>query len=146
MTVPNDVLKLIKEREGFSSKVYTDTLGKMTVGYGHLLNKQDALRYHTGEEVPEDVIDSWFFQDTLTAYHAAIAQSLMIGFDDPRLTNALASVSFQLGALWYRRFPKCWAALMANNWKEAALEAEDSAWNRETPVRVKDFTDVLRSL
>jgi GH24 family phage-related lysozyme (muramidase) len=36
-----DVKTRIKKHEGFSAKVYLDSLGKGTIGYGHLLTEED---------------------------------------------------------------------------------------------------------
>ncbi len=37
-----DLKSRIKKHEGFLAKVYLDSLGKATIGYGHLLTEEDV--------------------------------------------------------------------------------------------------------
>lgn len=59
----------IKRNEGFSSRVYLDTKGFKTVGYGHKLpNKTDL---EVGDFVSMERINRWFINDYYTALHCA---------------------------------------------------------------------------
>jgi len=146
MTVPQPIIDLLKLREGFRSDVYLDTVGKPTAGMGHLLSSEELAQYPVGTVVPDDVLNEWIQDDTVACYVAGMSQARQIGSSDSRLINALSCVSFQLGAYWYNKFPHCWNALKAHNWQQAANEAQDSEWYKQTPVRVEDFQNVLYSL
>ena len=59
----------IKQNEGFKNRVYLDTLGNLTVGYGHKLRKADG--YKLGDYVATARIDRWFQADFNTALRCA---------------------------------------------------------------------------
>ena len=59
----------IKQSEGLKQKVYLDTKGNLTVGYGHRLYKSDG--YKVGDYVGMDKIDRWFEGDYQTALNCA---------------------------------------------------------------------------
>ena len=143
--VPSEIITLLKEREGFRTVVYLDSLGVSTVGLGHKLLPSELHLYPIGSTVPEDILNGWMGDDTMGAYVAAKSQARQIGLNDPRLINALAVVSFQLGDFWYKKFPKAWAFMLVHQWPEAVAEIRDSLWDKQTPVRTADFIGVLRS-
>ena len=144
--VPSEFVKLLESREGFRTVVYLDSLGKPTCGMGHRLLPDELITYPVGSTVPANVLEGWVESDTFGAYVAAKSQARQIGSSDPRLINALAYVSFQLGDFWFKKFPKTWAHLVAHQWKDAANEIQISEWYKQTPVRVHDFQAALRSL
>ena len=145
-TAPPEVLSLLKEREGWRTDVYLDSLDKPTSGMGHLLSESELAQYPVGSTVPEDILEQWQASDVNTAYLAALAQSAAIGFDNQILVNALASVSFQLGADWHKKLYGTWNLLTTHQWSAAAAHEELSLWAKETPLRAKDFADALISL
>lgn len=137
-----ETIALIKEREGFSQKVYADTLGFKTAGYGHKLSATDPHR--VGDTIPGNVSDSWFQHDLFRAESIAQKQCAEIG--EPQLLDALTCVAFQLGDKLETEFPHTWQALKAHDWELASEDVQDSLWFKETPVRVKDFQAALAAL
>src|ERR1022692_4506035 len=95
--VPQAVLDLIREREGYENVSYLDSVRKLTGGVGHLLVGAEADQYPKGTVISDAIILQWEQGDTLSAYKAAQEQAELIGIDDPILINALTSVCFQLG-------------------------------------------------
>ena len=51
----------IKEHEGFRSYVYKDSLGFATIGYGHLVTKED--NYEEGVEYSKEQLEAVFEDD-----------------------------------------------------------------------------------
>ena len=51
----------IKKHEGFVNKVYKDSLGFATIGYGHLVTKSDT--YEEGVEYTEEELSKQFDSD-----------------------------------------------------------------------------------
>lgn len=126
--------KLIKDREGLRLKVYKDSLGKPTAGYGHLLKP--------GEEklaITQALADSWFQSDVAAALSAAKSQVKQLPFQTQELEDVLVSVNYQLGTNWASKFPRTWGYLIAGDFEHAASESEDSLWAKQTPIRVRDF-------
>jgi len=56
-----DVKTRIKKHEGFSAKVYLDSLGKGTIGYGHLLTEDDD--FEEGIIYDKDILEELFDKD-----------------------------------------------------------------------------------
>ena len=131
-------LELIKLREGLVLKVYKDSLGKLTAGYGHLIKPgEEAL------EITQSLADKWLKEDYQGASLAAQSQSEQLPFATQELVDVLTSVNYQMGTNWYKGFPKTWSLLKSGKYEEAAVEVENSLWHKQTPIRVRDFQRVL---
>lgn len=137
-------LELLREREGYSKIVYMGANGNLTAGLGHLLTSDELNRYREGDTVPDDVLARWDREDTAEAWAAAAQQARDIA--EPRLTEALFALNYQLGVFWYTDHPSTWAHLEDQNWDAAAAEAENSQWYEQTQVRVEDFQRALNDL
>ena len=137
---------LLRQREGFRSDVYLDSLGKPTVGHGHLLPEEYIER--EGETpFTDQQLDQFFYEDQETAEAAAKRNAKKYGvkWDDlnRREQTALTSMAFQLGETGQGKFENMWTKLAAGDKQGAALEALDSAWAGQTPQRAKDVHDAF---
>jgi GH24 family phage-related lysozyme (muramidase) len=131
-------LDLIKKREGLILKVYKDSLGKLTAGYGHLIKPgEEALG------ITQTLSDRWLKEDYQGAYRAAQEQAATLPLWTQELEDVLISVNYQLGIKWTSKFPKTWAMMVEGKYEEAAREVEDSLWHKQTPVRVRDLQRAL---
>ncbi len=144
--VPKEIIEHLKLREGWREVVYFDSLGFPTCGMGHLLTKTENKKYKVGETVPKAILEGWAKADSKKAYLAALAQAKELRIRDRNFIKVLTSVNFQLGTAWNTKHKKTWGFMTAHKWEEAALEAEDSRWFKQTPVRVRDFQAALRAL
>lgn len=139
-------------REGNKEKSYLDSLGKLTAGIGHLLSPEEAKLYPEGTVIPEEIRNNWFEADSAKATKAAYDQAQEI--QAPSLIPALTSVNFQLGTAWTEKFPTAYEHLKNGNYESAIQEIENTSegsgklsdWNKQTPVRVKDFVASIREL
>jgi lysozyme len=136
--------KLIAEREGRRNDVYKDSLGKLTVGIGHLVVPSDHLNF--GERISDEQIDAFFEKDSAPAMQAARSQASAAGITDSAFIPYLASVNFQLGIGWTNTFPHTWKMIVDGKYEDAAKALDGTLWAEQTPVRVKDFQNALRSL
>lgn len=144
--VPQEIMDHLRLREGWRDDVYLDSLDLPTVGLGHLLTAAENAQYKVGDRVPAGILEAWAQADAQSAYDAATSQAASVGVSDARLVNALTYVNFQLGVGWNKKHVKTWTYLLAHEWEKAALEAQDSLWYEQTPVRVRDFQEALRAL
>lgn len=87
--------------------------------------------------------DMWFEEDIGDAEEAAAKQSNQLPFSTHDLENTLVSVNYQLGTAWTKKFKMTWALMLKGKFYEAADEAENSLWAKQTPVRVRDFQKAL---
>ena len=136
--------QILAAEEGRRTRVYPDTLGRLTVGIGHLVRPEDELK--SGDVISEARVDALFEKDGARALAAAAAQAAKAGITSADFVVRLAAVNFQLGTGWTAVFPKTWALVMAGDYRAAAGELEDSLWARQTPRRVAAFQAALRQL
>lgn len=144
--VPADLLEKLYKFEGLKWEVYSDTLGNLTGGLGHLLTGDEIGKYSEGSPLTAAQIYAWAQKDVGEAWNAGQTQAARLGVKDHDFMVALASMSFQNGVYWYTEHVKTWALMTEHKWDEAAIEAADSDWARQTPSRLHDFQAALRKL
>ena len=131
-------------REGKRLRVYPDSLGKPTVGIGHLVTERDGLKI--GDTITEERCSQLFDADVQSALNAAMIQAAETGIETNEWVAALVSVNYQLGTGWTRKFPFTWQALKARNYDRAIYNLNVSHWATQTPVRVADFIAAIEAL
>lgn len=141
---------LVRMQEGLSLRVYNDTEGKATVGYGHLVTDPLALLLlRRGVDLEESEADALFALDYAKAraqFHFEVDRDA--DEEDPR-DAALLSAAFQLGSLG--RWPKMIGAFRARRWHIVCHEAKTgnqgrpSKWAEQTPSRVAEFCEIMRT-
>lgn len=147
----------LKQEEGLRQKVYLDSRGFPTVGYGHLLRDliaiAYAMKYLGRSDAPIFQIeqcDRWFDEDLAVA--VAIFNRLF-GMDklSPGVEinevrrDALIEMAFNLGEgnlMGFRRMVK---AVRKGNWQEVWTEANDSKWDKQLPERADEIEEMLLS-
>ncbi len=131
-------------REGKRNVVYRDSLGKPTVGVGHLVLPGDNLK--VGDKITDEQVNAFLDKDARGAWDAANRQAAEAGITDGCFIVALASVNFQLGTGWTKKFPSTWNMIKKGQYNEAANALNGTLWAKQTPVRVQDFQKALRDL
>jgi lysozyme len=133
----------IKRHEGLRLKPYADTVGKITIGYGHNL---------TDNGIPEDVAE-----DLLTTgleIAAVDAEALLWGGDSkPEIYEVLGdaraavliNMAFNLGRTRLATFRKLIIAVQTQDWEAAAREMLDSKWARQVPNRAAELAEQMRT-
>lgn len=118
----------IKNNEGLRLKAYTDTLGRITIGYGRCL---DTMGISAAEA------QYLFEHDLANATRGAIASLGAAGWtnlDEIRKT-VLIDMCFQLGEYGLADFHNMLAAIRAGDWQKAHDEALNSRVAHQTPAR-----------
>tara|TARA_R100001594_G_scaffold48794_2_gene81688 strand:- start:4853 stop:5281 length:429 start_codon:yes stop_codon:yes gene_type:complete len=137
-----EIKQRIKEHEGFRDTVYADSLGKSTVGYGHLVLDTDD--FVEGVTYPKDQLEDLFDKDFNTACEEA---NKLIG-ETPLnhiAKGVIIEMVFQLGRPRCSKFLKMWQALREENYDEAANQMIDSAWHKQTTSRCESLAALMRS-
>ena len=138
------LLKSVKEHEGFRSKVYLDTLGKRTVGYGHLCVEdhwEDDKEYEWGyleEILIKDLREAIAGADELIEQHNC--KDLK-----GQAKEVVVEMIFQLGKTGVSKFKKMWEALSEYNYIGASFEMLDSKWANQTPNRAKKMAALMKA-
>lgn len=129
----------LKRDEGFVEHVYDDTRGFQTIGFGFLVDR----RKNAG--IPTEVAEfwlRWIVDRQIPALQAALPH--WHTHPEP-VQRALANMSYQLGLSGLLKFKKTLALIAEHRYIEAAHEALDSEWARQTPGRAKRQSDLIRS-
>jgi lysozyme len=133
----------IKIHEGFCDTVYKDTLGKRTIGYGHLCT--DNEEWEDGKAYTIEYLNDVFEGD----FNEAVRQTeQLIGnlVLHKEANEIIIEMVFQLGMSGVSKFKKMWAALKDQNYTEAANQMLDSKWAKQTPNRAKDLSEIMQGL
>ena len=132
-----DLLKRIKEHEGFRSRVYKCTEGYDTIGYGFAIKDL---------ELDEDIAE-----EILLRKLEKLIKRIRDKFDwldtvPHEVQGVLVNMSYQMGVTGVSKFKKALHAMQMFQWKIAADELLDSRWAKQTPNRAKELSDIIRNL
>ena len=132
-----DLLKKIKEHEGFRSRVYKCTEGYDTIGYGFAIKDL---------ELDEDIAE-----ENLLRKLEKLIKRIRDKFDwldtvPHEVQGVLVNMSYQMGVTGVSKFKKALHAMQMFQWKIAADELLDSRWAKQTPNRAKELSDIIRNL
>ena len=135
--------KRIKKNEGFRNKLYFDQVGRLTVGYGHLIKNSE--NFSTKKKYSKKYLNYVFEND----FKKAIAEYKK-HYKKLRLSNSsrevLIEMIFQLGIKKVNKFKRFNKFLKQKLLYLAALEMINSLWYIQTPKRVDGLIKVLLSL
>lgn len=137
-----DLMERIKKHEGFVPKIYKDSLGFATIGYGHLVLPEE--QWEEGKEYSKEQLEHVFKTD----FNNAVGQAtgLMDGMDlDDKAREVIIEMVFQLGVGGVGKFKKMWEALRNKDYGEASFQMMDSRWAKQTPNRAESLSKVMRS-
>ena len=138
------LLESVKKHEGYRNKVYLDTLGKRTVGVGHLCVEEF---WEDDKEYEESFLMEILQKDLQEAIRGA--KELMDEHGcadiDERAEEIIIEMVFQLGRTGVKKFRNMWKALSEHNYIGASFEMLDSKWAKQTPNRAKDMADQMKA-
>jgi|TARA_X000001388_G_scaffold76453_1_gene73857 lysozyme len=133
--------KRIREHEGFIAKPYLDSLGKATIGYGHLITEED--NFEEGKEYSKDELLKLFDKDFAKAEMGADQLVGHIQELHIEAKNIVTEMVFQLGTQGVRNFKNMISALEARDYQRASAEMLDSRWNAQTPNRCQSLAKIM---
>jgi|TARA_R100000353_G_scaffold29887_1_gene24638 lysozyme len=135
------LLESVKKHEGYRNKVYLDTLGKRTVGVGHLCVEDF---WEDDKEYEEDFLMDILKKDLQQAIRQAdsMCEGLKIS-EDAKII--IIEMIFQLGGTGVSKFRKMWQALQQDppDYAEASAQMLDSRWAKQTPNRAKEMARLM---
>ena len=139
------LLASVKKHEGYRNKVYLDTLGKRTVGVGHLCVEDF---WEDDKEYEEKFLMTILEHDLQSAIKGA--QDLMSENGctdiDEIAEELIIEMVFQLGKTGVSKFRNIWKHLSALEYSSAASEMLDSRWAKQTPNRAQAMSAQMASL
>ena len=140
----------VKQNEGFRNKIYKDTLGFATIGYGHKVVEGDPFEDSDSnfEDFDKEQLEEVFKTDL---EHAQLLCENMfmcdLSYDAPELLKEIyTEMIFQLGPGGVSKFKKTFDYVKMKKFKEASIEMLDSRWNKQTPNRAKHLSDLMATV
>ena len=134
----------VKQHEGYRNKVYLDTLGKRTVGVGHLCVEDF---WEDDKEYEEKFLMEILADDLQNAIKGAreLKEEHSCTDIDEIAQEILVEMVFQLGKNGVSKFRNMWKALAEKNYIGASFEMLDSKWAKQTPNRAKSMAELMKS-
>ena len=139
------LLESVKKHEGYRNKVYLDTLGKRTVGVGHLCVEDF---WEDDKEYEEKFLMEILQKDLQQAIRGARSLMEEHGCADinEKAEELLIEMVFQLGMTGVSKFRNMWKALAEKNYIGASYEMLDSRWAKQTPNRAKAMAKTMKEI
>ena len=139
------LLASVKKHEGYRNKVYLDTLGKRTVGVGHLCVEDFWEDDKEFEEKFLMTILEHDLSDAIKGANDLMAENGCMDMNE-KAHELIIEMVFQLGKTGVSKFRNMWKALSALDYSTAAEQMLDSRWAKQTPNRANGMADIMRSL
>ena len=138
------LMESVKKHEGYRNKVYLDTLGKRTVGVGHLCVEDF---WEDDKEYEEKFLMEILADDLQNAIKGAreLKEEHSCTDIDEIAQEILVEMVFQLGKNGVSKFRNMWKALSEKNYIGASYEMLDSRWAKQTPNRAKSMADQMKA-
>jgi lysozyme len=139
------LLKSVKKHEGYRNKVYLDTLGKRTIGVGHLCVEdfwEDDKEYE--EKFLMDILEA-DLQNAIKGAKDLMSENGCMDMDEVA-EEIIIEMIFQLGKTGVSKFKNMWKALSALEYSTAASEMLDSRWAKQTPNRAQAMSAQMAAL
>ena len=141
------LLENIKAHEGFRDRIYKDSLGKATIGYGFLVAalSPDELALNNGKAEPmsKEVADK-ILNLKLKKLKKRLFQCLPWLESKPQnVQDTLIEMAYQLGLAGLMGFHHTLSCIEASDYAQAARNLKASLLYRQTPRRVEGYIKAL---
>ncbi|KAK3608228.1 hypothetical protein CHS0354_007243 [Potamilus streckersoni] len=137
----------LERDEGVVHKIYTDHLGYLHFGIGHLITENDPeYGKSVGSPVCKERVAEVFKKDVQNALEGC--SRLFPDFQElpEEAQLVIANMMFNLGETKLAKFVKFRAALGARDWSKAADEMVDSRWHKQVTTRANRLVARIRNL
>ncbi len=132
-----EIMDMVKSHEGYRDRVYFDSIGIPTGGYGHA--------FLPGSPLPPIVCDILFEHDFNSAVkdYEIIVNRYQLDLDPVRRA-VIIDMLFNMGLSRLQGFKKMLAALSIGDWDRAADEMLDSKWAMQVGNRSTYLAEMMR--
>ena len=129
------LLDQLKIHEGFKKKVYTDTEGYQTIGYGFAIKDLELDR-----DIAEEILAR------KVTYLITRIRKAFSWYDSmpEEIQDVVVNMCYNLGIKGYSSFKKHIKYLKEKNWEYAADEMLDSLWAKQVKTRANELSDIVR--
>jgi len=146
--ISNELIASIKYHEGAvqdartgKHKLYTDSVGVPTIGYGH--NLEQGISERVADLLLQDDIGE-AVSELNKHLEAELGPGAAGELYGPRL-DTLYEMSFNMGMPRLSQFKKMWAALAAKDYVSASSEMLDSRWADQVGRRAVTLAEQMQT-
>ena len=137
----------IKRHEGEVLEIYEDSLGYKTLGVGHLCQPEDPeYDWEGGTSVTQEVVDMYYEDDfnkhLKEAIHVFGTEKEFYKLPE-EIQHVLVNMCFNLGGTRLSKFRNMLKACRNHDWKEMAVQMEDSRWYRQVGRRSIELQKIV---
>ena len=133
----NNLLKSIKINEGFKPRVYKDTLGIDTIGYGFAIKD-----LHLDEDLSEEIL-----KRKVNKLIKRIYKTFDWFINMPEdVQEVVVEMCYQMGVGGFSKFKKTIKLLSEKQFTDASTEMLDSLWAKQTTNRAKGLSNIIRNI
>ena len=125
----------IKQHEGYVKRVYKDSLGIDTIGYGFAIKDL---------ELDQDICDMILDRKLKDLERMVNSKFNWYRYMPPEIKNVVIEMCYQLGVTGFSNFRKTITFLQNKQFHDASVEMLDSRWAEQTPVRAKELSNRVK--
>jgi len=131
--ISDELLNQLKKHEGFRSKPYICTAGKLTIGYGRNLDDVGINQFEA---------DNLLRNDIYAAIRELDKYPWAASLDQVRY-DAMVNFMFNVGSRTFSMFKKMIAAMEAKKYDRASMELMDSRYAKQVGQRAVDLSYMI---
>lgn len=125
----------LERHEGLRLRVYQDTVGKATIGYGRNLDDVGISRTEADFMLAADI----------EKVERQLAEVDEYNHLSPVRQTAVANMAFNLGFYGLMQFKRMWAAIGRGDYQAASREMLSSKWARQVGTRAVELSEIMRT-
>ena len=129
------LLESIKINEGFEPRVYKDTLGIDTIGYGFAIKD-----LYLDEDIAQQILE----KKVNKLLKVVDSRFDWFKFMPDEIKEVVVEMCYQLGVNGFSKFKKTIKLLSERNFTKASTEMLDSLWAKQTPNRALKLSNIVK--
>ena len=130
--------------EGVRLDVYSDSLGNLTVGVGHLVKKGSSLTH--GDFISLVQCVDFLEEDMQTAYNDCLHLWSNFALFPDEVQLILCDMMLNMGMSRLSKFKKMRAFVTLQAWQNVADEMENSRWYMQVGIRATNLVQRMREV
>ena len=143
-----NLLENIKAHEGFRDRIYKDSLGKATIGYGFLVSalSPDELALNRGnvEPMSKEVAEKILNLKVAKLQKRVLECLPWLSSKPQSIQDAILEMAYQLGLAGLLGFRHTLGCIEAGDYAQAVKNLRASLLYRQTPKRVEGYIRGLK--
>ncbi len=143
--VHKEIVRILKEEEGFRSEAYIDTEGYPTIGYGLKIGDKGQPVEHFKLFKMSKGVGLTYLEEEVVELYERLSETFkwFTGLSKDRQV-VIACMAYQLGVAGLYMFKNMIVAILKEDWNEASVQMLDSRWFKQTPNRVERMATMMK--